>query len=110
MMWPVRIVGRPGILMSQMCDDVILRPSGSVTVIGLGVRRLLMQGAPFVRNREVAPVSATACDGSTTKPRAWCCTSVGDELLLDVTTVASSSSDSMAAEENIYWVGYGDLN
>ena len=77
-MWPVRTVGRPGMRMSQMCEETIFRPSGSVTVIGLRVQRLLIQGAPFVRNREVAPVSATAWDRLITKPRAWCRTSGRD--------------------------------
>ena len=93
-----------------MCDETILRPSGSVTVIEDEERRLLRQGAPFVRKREVAPVSATAWDGLIIKPSAWCWSSGRGRVVFKVTTVTLSSSGSVVAEEKIYWVGYGDLN
>ncbi len=50
-------MGRPGIATSHMCDEKILWPSGRVTKIGVVARRLFRQGAPFVKNNEVAPVS-----------------------------------------------------
>ncbi len=36
--WPVNVVGSPGILMSQMCIDETLLPSDNLTVMGLSVR------------------------------------------------------------------------
>ena len=96
--------------MSQMCDETILRPSGSVTVIGDGEQRLFRQGAPFVKKIEVAPVSAMALAGLTIIPRARYFTSDCEGDMFDVTTVtASSSSEEEVVAENKYLVGYGDL-
>ncbi len=39
-MWPVRTVGKPGMVMLQMCVDTILRPSSNVAVTGLVAWRL----------------------------------------------------------------------
>ena len=62
-----------------------------------------------MRKREVAPVSAMAWDELIIMPRAWWSTAGLREDEFDVTTVTSSSFESTAAEENKYWVGYGDL-
>ena len=41
MMCPVRTVGRPGMLMLQMCDDVTQRPSGKLITSGFVAGGLL---------------------------------------------------------------------
>ncbi len=63
-MCPVNTVGRPGIVMSQMCVDVTLLPSGRLIVIGSLVLRRFLTGVPFIMNIDVAPVSAMACVGA----------------------------------------------
>ena len=40
-MWPVSMVGRPGICMSHICVDLIFDPSGRLIVSGLNATRLL---------------------------------------------------------------------
>ena len=95
-----------------MCEDTIFRPSGSVTVNGVDVRRLFRQGVSLVKNSEVAPVSAMAWLGLIISPRArWFVALEIAGVLFDVTTVTSSSSSSeeevIAKDENS--VGYGDL-
>jgi hypothetical protein len=70
MMCPVSTLGSPGITMSQMCVDLILRPSGSLTVMGFVALRLFWHGAPFVKKKEVAPVSAMVSDGPIIMPKA----------------------------------------
>lgn len=40
-MWPVSIVGRPGICTSHICVDLIFVPSGRFIVSGLTATRLL---------------------------------------------------------------------
>ncbi len=111
-MCPVRIVGKPGMRMSHICDDTICPPSGSIADIGDEVRRFLRHGAPLVRRIEVAPVSAMAWVGSTIIPRArWCAASESAGIVFDVTTVTLSllSSSEEVVAENKYLVGYGDL-
>ena len=108
MMCPVRVVGRPGMDTSQMCDDVILRPSGRVTEMGCSARRLFRHGAPFVKNNDVAPVSATARDGPISMPKACCGMVVErEEAVFDETTVTSSSSCDDMGDEHNDLVGYG---
>ena len=70
MICPVSIVGSPGITMSHMCVDLILQPSGSLTVMGFMALCLFWHGAPFVKKKEVAPMSAMASDGPTNMPKA----------------------------------------
>ena len=109
-MCPVRIVGKPGMRTSHMCDETIFRPSGSVTDIGDEVRRLLRHGAPLVKKIKVAPVSAMAWAGLTIIPRARWFTSEDVGVVFDVTTVTSlSSHKEEAVAENEKLVGYGDL-
>jgi hypothetical protein len=92
-----------------MCDEKILCPSGRVTKIGVVARRLFRQGAPFVKNNEVAPVSAMASKGPTNMPSAWWGVWTRIAEILDVITVASSSSlDAVAGD--IFLLGYGDFN
>ena len=69
-MCPVSTLGSSGITMLHMCVDLILRPSGSLTVMGFVALRLFWHGAPFVKKKEVAPVSAMASDGPTNMPKA----------------------------------------
>ena len=59
-MCPVKIVGRPGIVMSHMCVDFTLLPSGKLIVKGCVEGRKLLMGVPSMINMEVAPVSAIA--------------------------------------------------
>jgi hypothetical protein len=59
-MCPVKIVGRPGIVMSHMCVDFTLLPSGKLIVNGCNEGRKLLTGVPSMINMEVAPVSAIA--------------------------------------------------
>ena len=55
---------------AHMCVDLILQPSGSLTVMGFVAMRLFWHGAPFVKKKEVAPVSAMASDGLSSMPKA----------------------------------------
>ena len=59
-MCPVKIVGRPGIVMLHMCVDFTLLPSGKLIVNGCNEGRKLLTGVPSMINMEVAPVSAIA--------------------------------------------------
>ncbi len=70
MICPVSILGSLGITMSHMCVDLILRPLGSLMVMGFVALCLFWHGAPFVKKKEVAPVSAMASDGPINMPKA----------------------------------------
>jgi hypothetical protein len=70
MICPVSIIGSPGITMWHMCVDLILRPSGSLTVMGFVALRLFWHGATFVKKKEVVPVLGMASDGPTNMPKA----------------------------------------
>ncbi len=59
-MCPVRIVGRPDIVMSHMCVDFALLLSGKLIVNGCDEGRKLLTGVSSMINMEVAPVSAIA--------------------------------------------------
>ena len=67
---PVSTLGSSGITMSHMCVDLILQPSDSLTVIGFVALCLFWHGAPFVKKKEVAPVSAMASDRPINMPKA----------------------------------------
>ncbi len=109
MIWPIRTVGRPGIATSHICNEKILLPSGRATKIGVVARCLFRQGAPFVKNNEVAPVSAMASEGPTNMPSAWWGVWTCITEILDVIMVASSSLlDAVAS--GIYLVGCGDFD
>ena len=68
MICPVSTVGSPGITMLHMCIDLILQPLGSLTVMGFVTLYLFWHGAPFVKKKEVAPVSVMASDGPINMP------------------------------------------
>ena len=57
-MCPVKIVGRPSIVMSHMCVDFTLLPSGKLIVNGCNEGRKLLMGVLSMINMEVALVSA----------------------------------------------------
>jgi hypothetical protein len=59
-MCPVKITGRPGIVMSHMCVDFTLLPSGKLIVNGCDEGHKLLTGVPSMINMDVAPVSAIA--------------------------------------------------
>jgi hypothetical protein len=60
-MCPVKIlVGRPGIVMSHMCVNFTLLPSGKLIVNGCNEGCKLLTGVPSMINMKVAPVSAIA--------------------------------------------------
>ncbi len=58
--WPANIVGRPGMVMSQMWVETTLLPLGKVMVIGWSARHKFLMGVPFIMKIEVAHVSAMA--------------------------------------------------
>jgi hypothetical protein len=58
---PVYIVGRLGMMMSQMWVETTLLLLGKVMVIGWSARSRFLTGIPFMMKIEVAPVSAMAC-------------------------------------------------
>ncbi len=60
MIWPVKIMGNPGIFMSHTCVDLIFLPSGRLTVIGFVANLLFSKSTPSITKIDVAPVSATA--------------------------------------------------
>jgi hypothetical protein len=60
--WPVNVVGSPGMLMSQMWVDETLVMSSKLTMMGLFVRRRFLTGVPFMMKIDVAPVLAIACN------------------------------------------------
>ncbi len=60
-MWPIKIIGNPGIVISQRWVDLTFRPSGMLMVKGLLVILLLTTSMPSIIKMEVAPVSAIAC-------------------------------------------------
>jgi hypothetical protein len=93
-MCPVRTVGRPGIIMSHVCIDLTTAPLGKFILNGfIAICTLLIFKLSIV-NREVVPVSATACflandivllSAAQFVMLSFCC------ILLDVTTVSSSA-------------------
>ena len=72
-MCPFKIVGRPGIVMSHMCVDFALLPSGKLIVNGCNEGRKLLMGVPSMINMEVAPVSAIAWFVLITIALRYCC-------------------------------------
>jgi hypothetical protein len=94
-MCPVRTVGRPGIIMFHLCIDLTTAPSGKFTLNGFVGICILLIFKLSITNREVAPVSATACVlandimlllAAPFAMLSFCC------LLLDITTVLSSAT------------------
>jgi hypothetical protein len=114
MMYPVSVMGRPGMLTSHMCVDMMCLPSANTTFNGHVVCHLLCTGEPSIMKICVAPESAIAsliefiivayawltgytlgCDGT--------------EATLDVTKVTSSSSERISRVDAQNCVGYGKL-
>ena len=88
----VRMVSKPRMETSHVCKEKILRPFRRVTKIGMMARCLFLQGAPFVKNSNVVPVSAMASEGPTSMPKAWWCVLSHIKDVFDVMIVTSSSS------------------
>ncbi len=63
-MWPINVVGRPGMLMSQMCPDETLLPSVKLIVMGVTTHWRFLTGVHFIIKIDVAPVSAMACNAA----------------------------------------------
>ena len=61
-MCPMSVFGRPGMLMSQQCVDLIFDPSGRLIESGFVATRLFLTGVPSMMKIAVAPVSMIACD------------------------------------------------
>ncbi len=61
-MCPMSVFGRPGMLMSQQCVDLIFDPSGRLIESGFVATRLFLTGVPSMMKIAVAPVSRMACD------------------------------------------------
>ena len=61
-MCPVSVSGRPGMLISQQCVDLIFDPSGRLILSGFVATRLFSTGVPSMMKIAVAPVSIMACD------------------------------------------------
>ncbi len=60
MMWPVRIVGRPGMMILHWCVNCTVFPSSRLIMSGFIATRLLSTSPPSTMKMEVAPVSAMA--------------------------------------------------
>ena len=58
----MRILGNPGIGMSQQCVNLIFVPLGRLLVSGYVAIHLLSTGVPSIMKIAVAPVSIIACD------------------------------------------------
>ncbi len=98
LMCPVSVMGRPGMLTSHMCVDMMCLPSANMTFNGHVVPCLLCMGVPSIMKICVAPESAMASSIEVIiAAYAWLtgcnlgCD--GREAMLDVTMVTSSSSE-----------------
>ncbi len=59
---PTKTVGSLGMVMSHVCVDLTLLPSGKCVVSGWIAGRRFWMGVPSITKIEVAPVSAITCD------------------------------------------------
>ncbi len=59
---PTKTVGSPGMVMSHVCVDLTLLPSGKFMVSGWIAGQRFWTGVPSITKIEVAPVSAIACN------------------------------------------------
>ena len=57
-MWPVSVHGRPGMLMSHSCVDLIFLSSGRLIIKGFFVILLFSTSTSSIMKMDVAPVSA----------------------------------------------------
>jgi hypothetical protein len=60
-MCPVKTIGNPGIVKSQMYVDLTFRPYGMLMVKGLRLTCLLATSMPSIMKMDVAPVLVIAC-------------------------------------------------
>jgi hypothetical protein len=108
---PINIVGRPGMVMSQMWVKTTLLPSGKVMLIGWSTRCKFLTGVPFIMNIEVAPVSMLACVAAIVIALAHskCCN--GEEQYDAMTVALLSLIDSCAAKgsKRSYSMGYDEV-
>jgi hypothetical protein len=107
---PVNIVGRPGMVMSQMWVQTTLLPSDKVMVIGWSAQCKFLMGVPFIMNMEIASMSAMTCITAIVIALAHSnrCNCVEQ---FDAMTFASSTLvDSSAAKRSkrLYSVGYNE--
>ena len=59
---PTKTVGSPGMVMSHVCVDLTLLPSGKFMVSGRIAGRRFWTGVPSITKIDFAPVSAIACN------------------------------------------------
>ena len=114
-MCPVNTVGKPGIVMSQMCVDVTLLPSGKLIVIGLLALRRFLMGVPFIMKIDVAPVSAIAFDVAIviafTHSNCLMKAAAASYFVVQSDVIIIASSLSCGANAAIWlvdWVGYNE--
>ena len=125
-MCPVSVVGRPVMSISQMCVDLTCLPSGRLIVSGFVAGLLFFTSTPSMKNIEVAPVSAIACEAAILRDLsivAWGCQAsvspfqssdvgalFGSDLFVvafDMVTVMSSFVTSLSYTVLMFSVGSG---
>jgi hypothetical protein len=108
---PINIVGRPGMMMSQMWVETILLMSGKVMVIGWSAQHRFLTSVPFMMNIEVTPVSTMACVVAIEIALAHSKRCNGAEQFDAMTVALSSLIDNSAANgsKRLYSVGYDDV-
>ena len=111
MICPVNIVGRPGMVMSQMRVKTTLLPLSKVMVIGWSARCKFLTGVPFIINIEVTPLSKMACVAVIVLGLAHSKHCNGVEQFDAMTIALSSLSDSIAAKGSkwSYSTGYNEV-
>jgi hypothetical protein len=105
MMWPVRVTGRPSILMLHLCVNMTVCPSANETWSGFNVGCLLWTGVPSITKICVLSESAmmSHVESVTIAVRAWCCARLE---MFEATTVLLSESMADGIQER---VGYKEL-
>ncbi len=125
-MCPVSVVGRPGMLISQICVGLICLPSSRLIVSGFVAGLLFFTSTPSMTNIEVAPVFAIACEVAIVRAFKYCgmglpnihfAVSASDvgalsgsphfDMVFDVTTVMSSVAMSFSYTALMFSIGSG---
>jgi hypothetical protein len=108
---PVNIVGRPGMVMSQMWAETTLLPSGKVLMIGWSAIRKFLTGVPFIMEIEVSPMSAIACVAAIVIAFAISKHCNGVEQFDAMTVAPPSLIDSSAAKGStqLFGMGYDEV-
>jgi hypothetical protein len=108
---PVNIVGRLGMVMSQMWVKTLLLPSSKVMVIGWFARRKFLTSVPFIMNMEVAPMPATACVAAIVIALAHSnhCNSVEQFDAMIVVSLSLIDSSAAKGSKRLYSVGYNQV-